>query len=264
MPFNIKDYLSGGTQPQETPGNLPVGGSSDPSIYGGSNQFLQSMLRRQTTGTNPAIMKARKAGRGAIGRSTDRGLRSIRENQASSGFRGGGANLYNQLFSGQSDAFGNLEANLSNQQTAYNQEAISNLLGLNQFQGGQTFNQLGLDENTRQFDLSDLFRNRQLQEQRRQFDESNEFNFGDFLGNVIGGGAQIGAAALSDKKTKKNIKYTGEKTKSGIPLAEFKYKGSDRKFKGVIAQDVEKVKPSAVFKVVDYSKIPDAIFEEVN
>ena len=74
-------------QPQQ-PQQVSVG-SQDPSIFGGSSDFLQQLLRRQSTGVAPGVGAARKAFAGASGRTTDRGLRSIRENQAASGFRGG-------------------------------------------------------------------------------------------------------------------------------------------------------------------------------
>ena len=63
---------------------------------------------------------------------------------------------------------------------------------------------------------------------------------------------------------KKDAKKVGE-TADGIPIYEFRYKGDKRKGgpkqRGVMAQDVEKVKPEAVvenaegLKAVDYSKV---------
>ncbi len=264
MAFDIKEFLQS-KQPQvagNQPANTPTG---DPSIFGGSSDFLQNLFRRGSEGTPDFISKFGESGRRNIGRLFDRNRERLAQRRSSSGFRGGGANEFTQLAGEQFNAFGDLDSNLAGLTNQFNQQNRSNLLGLTQFQGGQQSGQNRLDENSRQFNLSDLFRNRQLTEQRRQFDESQGFNFGDFLGNLVGAGGQIGAAKItaSDKRLKKDIKYTGEKTKDGIPLAEFKYKGSDRKFKGVIAQDVEKVKPSAVFKAVDYSKLPDAYFKEV-
>ena len=212
------------------------------------SQFLRDRLRDPSSATDPA----RDAGRKKFGRARRRGLRDIKEFGAQSGMRGTGANFVNQLFESETGAIGGLESDLALIDEQTRRSSIDDLLGLR-----------GQNIGREQFGQDLDFRNKRLEEMRRQFDESQGFNFGDFLGNLVGGGAQIGAAALSDKKTKKNIKYTGEKTRDGIPLAEFKYKGDNRKFKGVIAQDVEKVKPSAVFKVVDYSKLPDAIFEEV-
>jgi len=104
--------------------------------------------------------------------------------------------------------------------------------------------------------------------------------WGQILGQLIGGGAQVGSSAMlanalkaapaapaviaSDKKLKKDIKYTGGKTKSGIPVANYKYKGDNKTHKGFIAQDVEKKFPQAVYKVIDLLKIPESEYEVVN
>ena len=79
---------------------------------------------------------------------------------------------------------------------------------------------------------------------------------------------QLGTAALyfSDKRIKTNIKPAG-KLSNGIPLYEYEYKpefkaaNGDGKFIGVMAQEVEKIIPSAVFrhpsgyKMVDYKQV---------
>ena len=79
------------------------------------------------------------------------------------------------------------------------------------------------------------------------------------LGSVLGGAAQAGAFG-SDKRLKKNIKYKS-KSKSGLNIYEFEYNWSPQKYTGVMAQEVKKVKPSAVFEnifghmMVDYSQL---------
>lgn len=64
---------------------------------------------------------------------------------------------------------------------------------------------------------------------------------------------------LSDRRTKKDIKRIG-KTDDGLPIYTFRYKAGGPIQMGVMAQDVEKVKPSAVktvggLKTVNYGKI---------
>ncbi len=69
-----------------------------------------------------------------------------------------------------------------------------------------------------------------------------------------------GIAASSDKRLKKNIKYKS-KSKSGLNVYEFEYNWSPQKYIGVMAQEVKKVKPSAVSEnifghmMVDYSQL---------
>ena len=64
----------------------------------------------------------------------------------------------------------------------------------------------------------------------------------------------------SDITLKKNIKYKS-KSKSGLNIYEFEYNWSPQKYIGVMAQEVKKVKPSAVFEnifghmMVDYSQL---------
>ena len=69
----------------------------------------------------------------------------------------------------------------------------------------------------------------------------------------------MAAMSYSDKRVKKDIKKVGN-TDEGLPIYTYKYKGGIRTQMGVMAQDLEKVKPGAVktvggIKMVDYAKI---------
>jgi hypothetical protein len=62
----------------------------------------------------------------------------------------------------------------------------------------------------------------------------------------------IGGAALlaSDKRMKKDIKPLGKAgSVLGLTAYEYSYKGEDKKHKGFMAQDVQKVLPEAVTEV---------------
>lgn len=79
------------------------------------------------------------------------------------------------------------------------------------------------------------------------------------LGSAVGG-------IFSDKRLKTDIKKVGQ-TEEGIPIKEFRYKGSKKRWRGVVAQDVEKKRPDAVgtifgVKYVDMEAI-DAPFKQV-
>ena len=91
----------------------------------------------------------------------------------------------------------------------------------------------------------------------------------NIYGNQIAGyGAKmkavgdIAAAGISksDRRLKKNIKYKS-KSKSGLNVYEFEYNWSPQKYIGVMAQEVKKVKPSAVSEnifghmMVDYNQL---------
>ena len=83
----------------------------------------------------------------------------------------------------------------------------------------------------------------------------------DAYGAQMAALGQIGAGiASSDKRLKKKIKYKS-KSKSGLNIYEFEYNWSPQKYIGVMAQEVKKVKPSAVSEnifghmMVDYSQL---------
>ena len=75
------------------------------------------------------------------------------------------------------------------------------------------------------------------------------------LGNIAGG-----FAAASDKTLKENIVKVGQ-SPSGFNIYEWNYLWSPERFRGVIAQEVQKIKPKAVLSnifghlMVDYSKL---------
>ena len=51
--------------------------------------------------------------------------------------------------------------------------------------------------------------------------------------------------SISDARLKQNISRTGLSTPDGIPIVEYSYNG--KRWRGVLAQEVEKVKPEAVY-----------------
>ena len=85
---------------------------------------------------------------------------------------------------------------------------------------------------------------------------TNKANYNSAMaGNLRSAGGGIAAAAImSDKRVKKNVKKIGTaKAKDGskVNLYSFKYKGSDKKQIGVIAQEIEKSHPGMVTKGKD-------------
>lgn len=80
---------------------------------------------------------------------------------------------------------------------------------------------------------------------------------GEMAGAIIGGAMGM----FSDIRLKENIEKVGVDMNTGFDLYKFSYIGDDRKFIGVMAQDVEKVMPEAVvedergYKMVNYSML---------
>ena len=86
---------------------------------------------------------------------------------------------------------------------------------------------------------------------------------GSFLGDLGGmGGAASLYTAFSDRKIKENIVEVGVDQRTALTLYEFNYIGdTERRFRGVMADEVELVYPDAVtntdlgFKAVDYGAL---------
>ncbi len=69
----------------------------------------------------------------------------------------------------------------------------------------------------------------------------------NYVGQGQGAGAAGAMSSMSDIRSKENIKKIG--TENGFNIYEFNYKGNPQKWKGVMAQEVQKVRPDAVEKV---------------
>lgn len=82
------------------------------------------------------------------------------------------------------------------------------------------------------------------------------------LGGILGGAASAYTAFGSDRKIKENIEEVGVDQRTALTLYEFNYIGdTTRRFRGVMADEVEMVYPTAVidtdlgFKAVDYGAL---------
>lgn len=74
------------------------------------------------------------------------------------------------------------------------------------------------------------------------------------LSGLTQSGASLAAAAIaSDSRLKDNILRVGEY--NGFPLYEFNYKGEKERFRGVMAQDVEMIRPEAVVEMDGYKAV---------
>jgi len=86
---------------------------------------------------------------------------------------------------------------------------------------------------------------------------------GEMYGAILGAGGNLGAAAIkSDIRVKENITRVGTHFRTGLPIYEFNYTHiPDKRYRGVMAQDVEKVYPDAVetmhdgIKAVNYAML---------
>ena len=78
---------------------------------------------------------------------------------------------------------------------------------------------------------------------------------GEMYGALLGAGGTLGAAGISkfsDIRVKENIERVGTHYRNGLPIYEFNYiHVPDKRYRGVMAQDVEKVYPEAVVEMHD-------------
>lgn len=177
----------------------------------------------------------------------------------------------------QSLAFSSVQTTEGQRAARFNE--ISSLLGTQQV-GGIGFG--GFQPGFSGVDVSGQALSRELQQSQLAFqgqqaskDRSlarNQALFGAFgqLGSA-GIGAAGAAGLFSDLRLKENIKEIGL-SESGIPIYEFNYINKvfgEGRYEGVMAQDLQDLKPEAVIELdsgtlmVDYSKI-DVNFRRVN
>lgn len=77
-------------------------------------------------------------------------------------------------------------------------------------------------------------------------------------GSIIGGAFSLGAAFLSDDRTKENVVYIGKRR--GFRIYEFNFIGDATRYRGVMAQEVARARPDAVndnggVLSVDYARL---------
>lgn len=77
---------------------------------------------------------------------------------------------------------------------------------------------------------------------------ANAAGAGGILGGIMKGvGAFASMAALSDARLKEGITYVGPSGIDGVNVYTFRYIGQPRTYEGVMAQEVKRVRPDAVF-----------------
>jgi hypothetical protein len=98
-----------------------------------------------------------------------------------------------------------------------------------------------------------------LNNQTNAYVNTQDSFLGD-LGGLLGGAASV-YTAFSDRRLKENIKEVGVDQRTALTLYEFNYINDERKFVGVMADEVERSYPEAVsdtdlgFKAVDYGML---------
>ena len=153
-------------------------------------------------------------------------------------------------------------AAMSNQIAQNRMTAANSLMGsgMNQLQGGLGMGQAGLSAAGAPMSLFS-----QYSSALNPFYQLGQGNFAGTTGmNTVTGETKSGAALnvlpnLSDVHAKEKIEYVGRK--NGYKVYDFNYKGQPGRYRGVMAQDIRRVKPEAVtmgadgWLRVDYSQL---------
>jgi hypothetical protein len=152
--------------------------------------YLADLLKSYIDSGSPGLDQARQISTSAINKSYDLGQTKLNETFADKGTFGSGvmANAAIGLEGGRANALAGNEANLASINEATIQQAIGNLLNLNQGQANRSLSQFNIRENSR------------LAEDQLQFQKDNQpSDFMQFLGNIFGGASQVGTAYLLNK-----------------------------------------------------------------
>lgn len=163
---------------------------TDPSQFLGSNfNNLQEVLNKLLKGGDPNKDQYRQLFEKQLGKQTSGAVRNIKEQMSASGFKGAGANLLGDIYETGANATQGFENDLLQRDTQIGQNALAQLLGLNQYEGNQKLNAFQSDRANQQFNLSQLM-NQLMQQQQFEFQKDQSgTGFFDILGGVLGAGA---------------------------------------------------------------------------
>jgi hypothetical protein len=131
--------------------------------------------------------------------------------------------------------------------------------GLNRMSGmGMGSSTIGAGQNMQIQGLSNVLNN-QTSYMMNQNDNATSFaDIAGAAGGLMGGAA--GLMTASDPRLKDNVEKVGKDEKTGLNLYEFNYKWDERRFVGVMADEVQKLYPEAVgeeqgFLTVNYDML---------
>ena len=103
-----------------------------------SYSYLEDFLKNKMGGDNPLFSKLFGTAQRKIGQTTDRNVRSIREEGAGSGFRGVGANKINEAYRTESDTMQGVAGDIGQMELKDQNFAIQSLLGIEQMKAQET------------------------------------------------------------------------------------------------------------------------------
>jgi len=249
-------------------------GNTAQSLSGNLSGQLGQQVNAPTLNTNPTgdfnavRQQTLDTLNSELNQQSDRDLESLNQRLANQGIQGGGEAYRNAM----GDFGKQVSANRTNAILAANQAQgqAQNLaqdsasFSNNALQQGYQNNLTGRNQNVNE--LLALLGGSQIQQPAFAQTPQTGVNGTDVSGNAYnsynaqqnqsnqfwsGLGALGGTAAglmFSDKRLKTDIRDTGMETPGGVPIKDWRYKGSPMVQRGFIAQDVKKKQPEAVRK----------------
>lgn len=163
-------------------------------LYGENFNFLSSKAKDIAGGgLDPVLAELLGIQKNTINKQAGEARRATDERLSSSGFRGSGANLMSDIYREQSDATQAASANIG-AMGLQNKQFYSNLLNsMNQQQGGANLANAQYQTMSIQ-DILGLLSNNANTKRAQQAEEGTDW--GGLAGNIVTGGATVGAAFI--------------------------------------------------------------------
>ncbi len=163
---------------------------TNPNDFLGSEfGYLKDNLKKSIGGNNPIFDQLFGNAQRRIGASTDRNVQDIKEQGAQSGFRGAGGNLINESYRGENEALSGVSDSLAMQEMNYQQNAINQLLGLNQFEGQTKFGSMQSDRDY-QLSKDEMAQRWEMFQQQMDANTESDTDFWDVISGI--GGSLLG------------------------------------------------------------------------
>lgn len=175
------------------------------NFFGESSGFLKDELTGtiESGGMNEFLSQMLMSGKKQIGRGARRVRKGMEESANITGFSGTNVNASTDLFEAEAGQIADLKTGVAGIAEQSRAGAVGQLIGVNQFEGGQAFNKAQLEEQMRQFDVTTNEGRRQFEKmfglKERELDAMLDAQGGDFLsviGNILGTGAGIATGGV--------------------------------------------------------------------
>lgn len=161
-------------------------------------------------------------------------------------------------------------ANIAGTQTGLGQGLAGIATGLGQGQSGNLMNLgQGINQNYNTQGAAAYGTQAGIGNAQAQADYANLASSGALWGSLIGAAGNIAGAAMgkpptggSEPRFKEDIKLHGHH-RSGLPIYQFRYRGGKKRYYGVMAPDIQKYCPDAVYGNPGFRNVSKAVVSQI-